>query len=165
MNIYFSGIGGVGIGPLAEIAADAGYAITGSDREESPMTRALQQRGVTISLNQDGTFLQQQHESSPIDWFVHTSALPHDHPELSLARSLGLRTAKRDELLAHIINEKKLKLIAIAGTHGKTTTTGMIVWLAKYFGIPVSYSVGTTLFQRSSNVNAMKKILKETWLP
>lgn len=145
MNIYFSGIGGVGIGPLAEIAADAGYAITGSDREESPMTRALQQRGVTISLNQDGTFLQQQHESSPIDWFVHTSALPHDHPELSLARSLGLRTAKRDELLAHIINEKKLKLIAIAGTHGKTTTTGMIVWLAKYFGIPVSYSVGTTL--------------------
>ncbi|OYX53859.1 hypothetical protein B7Y92_01440 [Candidatus Saccharibacteria bacterium 32-50-13] len=145
MNIYFSGIGGVGIGPLAEIAHDAGYDVVGSDREDSLMMNTLQKRGITITTIQDGAFLREQHEKSPIDWFVYTSALPDNHPELLQARELGIRTAKRDELLAHIIKEKNLKLIAIAGTHGKTTTTGMVVWLAKYFGVPVSYSIGTTL--------------------
>lgn len=145
MNIYFSGIGGVGIGPLAEIAHDAGYDVVGSDREDSLMMNALQKRGITITTVQDGAFLREQHEKSPIDWFVYTSALPDNHPELVQARELGIRTAKRDELLAYIIKEKNLKLIAIAGTHGKTTTTGMVVWLAKYFGVPVSYSIGTTL--------------------
>ena len=57
----------------------------------------------------------------------------------------GIRTSKRDELLAEIIKQKDLKLIAVSGTHGKTTTTGMFVWAFKQLGIPVSYSVGTTL--------------------
>lgn len=145
MNIYFSGIGGVGIGPLAEISHDAGYQVQGSDSHESLVTRELQARGIAISIGQDGRFLTDCHEQQPIDWFVHTAALPQDHPELVLARQLGIRTAKRDELLAHIIAEKNLKLIAIAGTHGKTTTTGMTVWTLQQLGIPVSYSVGTTL--------------------
>jgi UDP-N-acetylmuramate--alanine ligase len=145
MNIYFSGIGGVGIGPLAEIAHDAGYTVHGSDAQDSLITKELRARGITVSLLQDGSFLQACHTMQPIDWFVHTAALPYDHPELVLARSLGIRTAKRDELLAHIIAEKNLKLIAIAGTHGKTTTTGMMVWELQQLGIPVSYSVGTTL--------------------
>lgn len=145
MNIYFSGIGGVGIGPLAEIAHDAGYLIQGSDSHEGLVTHELQERGIAISIGQDGRFLADCHDQQPIDWFVHTAALPQNHPELVLARQLGIRTAKRDELLAHIIAEKNLKLIAIAGTHGKTTTTGMFVWALKQLGIPASYSVGTTL--------------------
>lgn len=145
MNIYFSGIGGVGIGPLAEIAHDAGYRVQGSDQHDSLMTRELHGRGVEISLVQDGTFLQERHQIEPIDWFVHTAALPETHPELIRARELGIRTAKRDELLAHIIADKQLKLIAVAGTHGKTTTTGMLVWTLQQLGIPVSYSIGTTI--------------------
>lgn len=145
MNIYFSGIGGVGIGPLAEIAHDAGYHVAGSDQSDSLMTQKLRARGVSVATNQDGSFLQEQHETSPFDWFVYTASLPDNHPELVRARKLGIRVTKRDELLAHIIAEKNLKLIAVAGTHGKTTTTGMIIWLAKYFNIPISYSVGTTL--------------------
>lgn len=145
MNIYFSGIGGVGIGPLAEIAIDAGYNVQGSDRTESPLTTVLSDRGVPISFDQDGSFLRACHELTPIDWFVHTAALPKDHPELLAAKALGIRTAKRDELIAHIIQEKGLKLIAVSGTHGKTTTTGMMVWFMKQLDIPVSYSVGTTL--------------------
>ncbi len=145
MNIYFSGIGGVGIGPLAEIAIDAGYTIQGSDLQESPLVHALQGRGVGISLVQDGAFLEACHAAAPIDWFVHTSALPPHHPELVKAHELGIKTAKRDELLARLIQEKNLKLIAVAGTHGKTTTTGMMVWTMQQLGISVSYSVGASL--------------------
>lgn len=145
MNIFFSGIGGVGIGPLAEIALDAGYQIQGSDMSESRFTQSLRDRGAAIAFTQDGSFLEACHSRSPIDWYVHTAALLQDHPELKVAKSLGIKTAKRDELLAHIIAEKNLKLIAISGTHGKTTTTGMMVWLFKQLNIPVSYSVGTTV--------------------
>jgi len=145
MNIFFSGIGGVGIGPLAEIAADAGYRVQGSDAAEGLMTQALRTRGMTVNIGQDGSFLQATRDETPIDWFVYTAALPDDHPELVLARTLGIKTAKRDELLAHIIAEKNLKLIAVAGTHGKTTTTGMLVWTLRQLGVPVSYVVGTTL--------------------
>lgn len=145
MNIFFSGIGGVGIGPLAEIALDAKYGVQGSDIHQSPLTATLGARGVPIAFSQDGTFLRTCHAETPIDWYVHTAALPQDHPELLAARELGIKTAKRDELIAEIIRDKQLKLIAISGTHGKTTTTGMLVWLMKKLGQPVSYSVGTTL--------------------
>ena len=146
MNIFFSGIGGVGIGPLAEISLDAGYEIQGSDRNESPIITKLRTRGISISTSEDdGTFLQLCHEAKPIDWFVYTAALLPTHPELLLAKKLGIKVAKRDELLAHIIKEKNVELIAIAGTHGKTTTTGMLVWLLQQLSIPVSYSVGATL--------------------
>lgn len=146
MNIYFAGIGGVGIGPLASIALDAGYSVQGSDKNDSPIIRELSGRGVVITVGDDTSpFLLACHEARAIDLLVHTSALSADHPELVLARKLGIKTAKRDELLARIIAEKNLKLIAIAGTHGKTTTTGMLVWTLKQLGIPVSYSVGATL--------------------
>jgi len=145
MNIYFSGVGGVGIGPLVHIALDADYEVQGSDIVETPLTHELQGRGVAISIGQEGIFLKACHAAKPIDWFVYTSALPANHPELVLARELGIKTAKRDELLARIIKERNLKLIAVAGTHGKTTTTGMLIWAFKQLGVPVSYSVGTTL--------------------
>jgi len=145
MNLFFSGLGGVAIGPLAEIARDAGHAVIGTDLADNLMTDQLRSAGMTVSIGQDGSFLRACHTAQPIDWFVHTSALPEDHAELTVARELGIKTAKRDELLAMIIKEKGLKLIAVAGTHGKTTATGMLVWALLQKGIPVSYSVGSTL--------------------
>lgn len=145
MRIYFSGIGGVGIGPLAIIAHDAGYEVLGSDKFESLITSELTSRAISYSLDQTGETLVREHAKAQFDWFVYTAALPPNHPELLRAKELGIRTAKRDELLAHIIETKNLKLIAVAGTHGKTTTTGMMVWALKQLGIPVSYSIGTTL--------------------
>ncbi|MCA9335001.1 hypothetical protein KC953_02550 [Candidatus Saccharibacteria bacterium] len=145
MNIYFCGIGGVGLGPLAEIALDAGHAVQGSDPTNSLMSAHLSELGITIDNIQDGTYLKQTHSSIPIDWFVYSSGIPETNLELLAAKELGIKISKRDELLAHIIEEKNLKLIAIAGTHGKTTTTAMAVWAFKQLGIPVSYSVGTTL--------------------
>lgn len=145
MNVYFSGLAGVGIGPLAEIARDAGLTVMGSDLIENLVTKELRDQGVVVNIGQDGSFLQSCHDETPLDWFVYTAALPENHPELVLARELGIRTGKRDEFLAEFISEHNLKLIAIAGTHGKTTTTGMTVWALQQLGIPISYSVGTTL--------------------
>jgi UDP-N-acetylmuramate--alanine ligase len=146
MNIYFSGIGGVAIGPLSLIALDAGYEVQGSDAQAGRVTEQLEKRGIPVFIGQqDGHFLQVCHTRKPIDLLVHTSALPPDHPELALARKLGIKTVKRDELIAKIIDEKQLKLLAVAGTHGKTTTTGMLIWALKQLGIPVSYSIGTTI--------------------
>lgn len=145
MNIYFSGLGGVGIGPLTQIARDAGETVMGSDLSESLVTNELRSQGVKLTIGQDGGFLKACHDETPLDWFVHTAALPADHPELLLAKQLGIRTAKRDEFLAEFLKAHDLKLIAISGTHGKTTTTGMAVWAFKQLGIPVSYSIGSTV--------------------
>ena len=144
MRIYFSGIGGVGLGPLAEIARDAGHEVMGSDAVESLTTQELTASGIEVSLDQSGDYLTAAHSARPIDWFVYTAALPADHPELVRAGMLGIRTAKRDELINHIIKENNLKLIAVAGTHGKTTTTAMIVWIFEQLGMPISFSIGAT---------------------
>ncbi|NCU37636.1 hypothetical protein EOL96_01040 [Candidatus Saccharibacteria bacterium] len=145
MNIYFSGIGGVGIGPLAEIAYDAEYGVCGSDPAVSPMTQSLANRGITVSQDQTGEHLRKCHEHRAIDWFVHTAALPTNHPELHTARELGLHIAKRDELINLIVTEKDLRLVAVAGTHGKTSASAMFVWVLQQLGIPASYSVGAPL--------------------
>lgn len=146
MNIFFSCVGGVGIGPLMEIANDAGYHVAGSDLVESLMTEELRKKDIVINIGpQDGVFLQARYHDRPIDWFVYSSALTEDNPELVLAKKLGIKTSKRDEFLSYIINDKNLKLIAVAGTHGKTTTTSMLVWTLQQLNIPISYSIGTTL--------------------
>lgn len=145
MRIYFSGIGGVGIGPLSRIALGAGYDVCGSDKLPSLITDELEAAGIAISFDQSGEYLRSEHKKVPFDWLIHTAALPNNHPELVLARELGIKTSKRDELLAQIIADKNLKLIAIAGTHGKTTATSMLVWAMQQLQIPVSYSVGSTL--------------------
>lgn len=145
MNIYFSGIGGVGIGALAELAQDAGHTVQGSDVSESLTTKELTARGIAVYLKQTGAFLQAMHHATPIDLFVYTAALPDDHAELQMARELGISTVKRDELIRTIIAEKNLKLIAVSGTHGKTTTTAMLIWAFQQLGMPVSYCVGTSI--------------------
>ncbi|RYX79267.1 hypothetical protein EON76_00925 [bacterium] len=145
MTIYFSGIGGVGLGPLAEIARDAGYTVTGSDLTDSLTIQELRSTGIIVEIGQNGSFLQTCHDTSPVDWFIYTAALPADHPELQLAKKLGIRTAKRDELLAHIIKQKNLQLIAVSGTHGKTTTTAMLVWALQQLGVAVSYAIGSQI--------------------
>ena len=146
MRIYFSGIGGTGLAPLANLALDAGYAVLGSDLHESDGTAELRQRGVNMSIGeQDGNFLRQQNEIEKIDLLVYTSALPADHAELLVAKALGIQTVKRDQLINLIIEDKGLKLVAVAGTHGKTTTVAMIIWACKELGKPISYLAGTNL--------------------
>ncbi|MBP5511912.1 hypothetical protein J6X90_00780 [Candidatus Saccharibacteria bacterium] len=142
MNIYISGISGTGMGPLALMAKQAGHNVYGSDRSAGPIVPELEKADIKFEIgNQDGSFFEKQ----AIDWFVYTSALPENHPELVSAKSKGVKCTKRDEFIEFLINELNLKMVAIAGTHGKTTTTSMIIWAAKQLNIPVAYLVGTTL--------------------
>ncbi len=149
MHIYFSGIGGTAIGPLAQIAKEAGFLVSGSDKQDSQYVEYLRSHGLeTIHIGQDYEAISAVHQKNPIDWFVYTSALPLENPdadELRFCEEHGIKTSKRDELLSLILKEKKLKLLAIAGTHGKSTTTAMTIWLFKQLGEPISFSVGAKL--------------------
>lgn len=146
MNIYISGISGTGMGPLALMAKNAGYQVFGSDRSRGAISYELDQANIPFEVgNQNGSFLKQIHESHHLDWFVYTSALPEDHPELKLAKSLGLKISKRDELTAYLVKILGLKMVAIAGTHGKTTTTSMLIWVTQKLQLPTAYIVGSTL--------------------
>ncbi|MBR5939043.1 hypothetical protein IKZ77_00620 [Candidatus Saccharibacteria bacterium] len=144
MKIYISGISGTGMGPLALMAKNAGIEVMGSDLAAGAIYDELATNNIEVKIGaQDGEFLRAHIDE--IDWFVHTSALPADHPELVLAREAGIKVTKRDELTAYLIEKLGLKMVAVAGTHGKTTTTSMITFAALKLGLPVSYIVGTTL--------------------
>lgn len=132
------------MGPLALFAHDAGIEVCGSDMAEGAIYDELIAAGIEVEIGkQDGEFLKSKLEG--LDWFVHTSALPADHPELLAARAAGVKCTKRDDFTAWLVEKLGLKMVAVAGTHGKTTTTSMIVWASLKLGLPVSYVVGTTL--------------------
>lgn len=149
MHIFFSGIGGTAISSLALIAHEAGYEVSGSDARPSGYLDYLASHGVTDThIGVDADFIAQVHAQKPIDWYVYGSAQPMDfpdHPEFDFCRAHNIKMSKRDEFLSKIIQDKGLKLIAIAGTHGKTTTTAMATWVFKQLGIPISYSGGAKL--------------------
>lgn len=145
MRIYISGISGTGMGPLALMAKNAGFEVFGSDLVRGAIYDELIAAGIEVKIGpQDGEFLQEKLKEG-VDWFVHTSALSEKHAELVMARKAGIKVTKRDDLTAYLVEKLDLKMVAVAGTHGKTTTTAMIVWAALKLGLPAAYIVGTTL--------------------
>ena len=149
MHLFFSAIGGTGIGPLALIAHQAGYKVSGSDKQNSKYIEYLKSQGISdIHIGQSAENIAKVHEKNPIDWYVYSSAVAIENPnspELKFAQEQSIKMSKRDELLNFIIEDNKLDLIAIAGTHGKSTTTAMLVWLLKQTETDVSYSVGAKI--------------------
>lgn len=145
MHIYISGIGGSGMSALANLALDSGFLISGSDLNPSFNTKQLESRGVKITFDQSGQGLLGIHQQEEIYWFVHSSSIKKNHLEWKQAHKQGLNISKREDLINFILRKKNLKLISIAGTHGKTTTTAMFVWLVQNLKIPISYLVGSNL--------------------
>ena len=149
MHIFFSGIGGTAIGPLALIAKQAGYEVSGSDKQNSKYIEYLNKKGIEdISIGQSYQDIQELHSKNSIDWYVYSSAVAIENPdadEFRFTREMGIKTSKRDELINKIVSDKNLKMLAVAGTHGKTTTTAMLIWLFKSLNQPISYSVGAKI--------------------
>lgn len=140
MHIFFSGIGGTGIGPLALVAKQTGHTVSGSDKQDSLYIEYLRNHGITdIHIGQSREQIEASHHKEPIDWFVYSTAVSIEQPnspEFAFCREQSIHMSKRDELLNKILTDKQLKLVAIAGTHGKTTTTAMTVWALRELGVP-----------------------------
>ena len=148
MHIFFSGIGGTAIGPLALIAKQAGLEVSGSDKQASAYTEYLAKRGLSFYIGQSKAQIEHLHQDKPIDWYVYSSAVAMEQrqpEELLFCQENAIKTSKRDELINYILEQKNQKMIAIAGTHGKTTTTAMVIWLLQQLQIPLSYSIGAKL--------------------
>lgn len=149
MHVYFSGIGGAGISSLALMAKQIGFEVSGSDKQDNHNLHYLREKGVVNThVGQNWDQIAAVHATRPIDWLVYTSALPMEQPdadELRFCKEKHIKATKRDEFLNFLLEKQGLKMIAIAGTHGKTTTTAMTIWLFKQLGIPISYSVAGSI--------------------
>jgi UDP-N-acetylmuramate--alanine ligase len=145
MQIFISGVGGSGLSSLAHLCLDLGFNVVGSDPNHSPNIDKLISRGLIFDKSQDPDFLEKLNRETPFNYYIYTPALRHDHPEKLKAANLQIPSGKQNFLINEIIKLKSLKLIAVAGTHGKTTTTAMIVWILNHLNIPISYVIGTEI--------------------
>jgi len=133
-RLHFIGIGGAGMSGLALVCARLGATVTGSDRSDSSYMERLREAGLELTVGHDVANLPDGAE------VVVSTAIGEDNPELALARERGMEPIHRGALLAELCAEKRL--IAIAGTHGKTTTTAMTVWALRAIGADPAFFVG-----------------------
>jgi UDP-N-acetylmuramate--alanine ligase len=133
-RLHFIGIGGAGMSGLALVCARLGASVTGSDRSDSSYMERLRRAGLDPAVGHDAANLPDGAEA------VVSTAIGADNPELALARERGLEPIHRGALLAELCAEKRL--IAVAGTHGKTTTTAMAVWALRAIGADPAFFVG-----------------------
>ncbi len=135
-SIYFVGIGGISMSGLAEILADAGFRVCGSDRTKSSLTERLERKGIRV-------FYGQRAENIPpdIDCVIFTSAIHEDNPEYIATMERGIPYLSRAQLLGQLMRNYK-NAIAVSGTHGKTTTTSMISEILLQADLNPTLSIG-----------------------
>ncbi len=136
-RLHFIGIGGAGMSGLALVCHQLGAAVSGSDRAESTYMQRLRAAGLEPAVGHAAENLPEGAE------VVVSTAIDRENPELELARERGQQVIHRGELLAELCAERRL--IAIAGTHGKTTTTAMVVWALRVSGADPAFFLGGEL--------------------
>ena len=134
-KFHFVGIGGAGMSALAKILIESGYEISGSDCAASSNTEMLKKLGAKIFIGHDANNI-----SNDIEAIVYSSAIPQDNPELVKAAELKIPKLHRSDINAMLVNSKKG--IAVAGSHGKTTTTSMIGFVLHCAGVDPSFVIG-----------------------
>jgi UDP-N-acetylmuramate--alanine ligase len=146
MQLHLVGIGGAGISAIARVLLGRGFSVSGSDREENDQTMSLRQEGVTISVGH------QARNINGAEAVIISSAIPANNPEVVAAREKGIPLFKRSEFLGYLMAGSTG--IAIAGTHGKTTTTGMIAQVLVDAGFDPTVILGGILPEWGSNGRA-----------
>ncbi len=147
-HVHFIGIGGSGISAIARLMKESGYTVTGSDRTLSSFAADLQALGVTIYIGHHPRNVR------GADWVVRSSAIPDENPEVVAAKQAGLPVYKRADFLGKLMADKIG--IAVAGTHGKTTTTAMIAFILSELGRDPSFVVGGVMNNYGVNARAGK---------
>lgn len=152
-HIHLVGIGGAGLSAIAKVLLERGYGVSGSDLAPGPITESLAELGATIYSGHKAA------QVGEADIVLVSSAVPADNPEVIEARRRGIPVVRRGEFLAWLTTtpgqgDGPPQLIAIAGTHGKTTTTAMIAWLLSRAGRDPSYIIGGVLPELGGNAHA-----------
>lgn len=134
-NVYFVGIGGIGMSGIAELLLNLGFKVSGSDMNENDNVVRLKSLGVDVKIGHDPANL------TNADVLVYSSAVPLENPEIIKARQKGIPVIRRAEMLGELINVKETS-IAVGGTHGKTTTSSMIGALLSHAKMDPTLVVG-----------------------
>lgn len=144
MKAYFVGIGGIGMSALAQLMQDEGTEVSGSDREASPTTELLERNNIVVTIGQAA-----ENVPADADVVIYTEAAWEDNVERMRAKELGLRQMSYFEALGEVSARKRT--IAVAGTHGKTTTTAMTARILREAGVAPYAVVGSIVKDFGSN--------------
>jgi UDP-N-acetylmuramate--alanine ligase len=142
-HIHFVGVGGAGMSGIAEILHNLGYVVSGSDQNDSAVTRRLAELGIRICIGHDAAHVQ------GAEAVVTSTAVRGDNPEVIAARSQRIPVVPRAVMLAELMRLKKG--IAIAGTHGKTTTTSLVTSVLAEAGVDPTFVIGGKLNSAGAN--------------
>lgn len=144
-HVHFIGIGGAGMSAIAALMLQAGVTVSGSDRAESSTVESLRAAGARVSVPQSAENI------VDVDTVVISTAIREDNPELVAARAQGLPVLHRSEALAAVMGLSQV--VAVAGTHGKSTTSSMISVMFDQLGRDPSFAVGTVIAGRGTNAH------------
>lgn len=147
-RVHIMGIGGFGMSAIARVMHGQGYQVSGCDMQSSPLIDQLRKLSILIDLEHDRAHI----STYNVEVLVVSSAIPEDHPEIDAAIQMGIPVFKRSDILAVLLAGKKT--IAIAGTHGKTTTTAMTAHILTETGKDPSYMVGGIMANTGTNARA-----------
>lgn len=143
-SYFFTGIGGIGMSALAQMLVADGNIVAGSDREESPVTHMLEEKGIAVHIGQKAENLPDN-----LNLLVYSDAVPEDNPERVAAKERGIAQLSYFQVLGRVSAGKRT--VAVAGTHGKTTTTGMLAKILRDTGAKPSAIIGSIVQDFGSN--------------
>ncbi|MBG0788089.1 MAG: UDP-N-acetylmuramate--L-alanine ligase [Anaerolineaceae bacterium] len=145
-HVHLIGIGGTGLSAIARVLLEKGYQVSGSDRQASPLFDAVTKAGATTYVGHVAE------QAAGADLVVRSSAVPEDNPEVQYALAHQIPVLKRSDFLAELTQGQDV--LAVAGTHGKTTTTTMLIWMLTEMGLDPSFIAGGVVNQLDRNAHA-----------
>jgi UDP-N-acetylmuramate--alanine ligase len=145
-HVHLIGIGGAGLSAIARLLLESGYTVSGSDRTFSALARDVAAAGAQVFIGHAAINVQ------GADVVVRSSAIPDDNPEVIAAIQCGIPVLKRSDFLGEFMAGRTA--VAVAGTHGKTTTTAMIAWMLSELGLDPSYIIGGVSKDLHGNAHA-----------
>ena len=144
-HIHLIGIGGTGLSAIAKVLLEQGHVVSGSDMHLSPLAESIEAAGATVVIGHDAKNI------AGADAIIQSSAIPASNPELIAAKEAGIPVFKRSTFLKEWITQECL---AVAGTHGKTTTTSMWAWVMESLGTNPAFIIGSVAKNLGTNARA-----------